>query len=71
MLRLLGFRRVRLLTNNPEKLSALAGAGIEVAGHSPLIAPVTPENRRYLSAKAERGGHMLGALTSRATSRRG
>lgn len=62
MLRLLGFRRVRLLTNNPEKLAALAGAGIEVAGHSPLLSPVTPENRRYMLAKAERGGHMLEQL---------
>ena len=62
MLRCLGYRRVRLLTNNPEKLAALARAGIEVAGHSPLLAPVTPENRRYLAAKAARGGHMLEKL---------
>ena len=62
MLRQLGFLRVRLLTNNPGKLSALTQEGIEVLGHAPLLAPMTAENRRYLVAKAERGGHMLDAL---------
>lgn len=62
MLRALGFLRVRLLTNNPEKLSALTREGIDVVGHAPLLAPMTAENRRYLLAKAERGGHMLDAL---------
>ena len=60
MLRQLGFSRVRLLTNNPQKLASLAQAGIKIEGHLPLRAPVTAENRRYLKAKAERGGHMLG-----------
>ncbi len=62
MLRLLGYRRVRLLTNNPEKLAALARAGIEIVERAPLLAPVTAENRRYMAAKAERGGHLLETL---------
>ncbi|MBC7800733.1 MAG: GTP cyclohydrolase II, partial [Gemmatimonadaceae bacterium] len=67
MLRQLGLLRVRLLTNNPEKMAALAGAGIEVAGHTSLLGPMTKENRRYLAAKAERGGHMLEALFANRT----
>ena len=59
MLRLLGCRRVVLLTNNPAKLDGLSGAGIEVSGCMPLHAPVNAENRRYLTAKAVRAGHRL------------
>src|SRR6266516_3765196 len=62
MLQLLGCRRVVLLTNNPAKLDGLAGAGIEVCGCMPLHAPVNAENRRYLTAKAVRAGHLLDHL---------
>jgi len=57
MLRELGIGRVRLLTNNPEKISALTGHGIEVAGRLPLVATVNAYNRRYLEAKLDRAGH--------------
>jgi GTP cyclohydrolase II len=59
MLELLGITRVRLLTNNPAKLEGLSKAGIKVAGRMPLEAPVTADNRRYLTAKASRAGHQL------------
>ena len=67
MLRLLGCKQVRLLTNNPAKLDGLAQAGIEIVGRVPLHGPVNADNRRYLTAKAMRAGHkldhLLGALT--------
>ena len=60
MLRSLGYRQVMLLTNNPEKIAALARTGIEVREVQPLAGLVTVENRRYLSTKARRAGHTLG-----------
>jgi GTP cyclohydrolase II len=48
-----------LLTNNPAKLAALSAAGIEICGRIPLHAPVSAENRAYLTAKALRAGHRL------------
>ncbi|NDY95610.1 GTP cyclohydrolase II [Wenzhouxiangella sp. C33] len=59
MLAALNIRKVRLLTNNPSKLRALAQGGIEVAGREKLYGQVTDENRRYLTAKASRSGHLL------------
>ena len=63
MLKMLGCSRVLLMSNNPAKISGLGDAGIEIAGSIPLVAPVTPHNRRYLAAKAARAGHRLGELT--------
>jgi GTP cyclohydrolase II len=63
MLQMLGCPRIRLLTNNPDKLEALAEAGVEVCGRLPLNTPINADNRRYLAAKASRAGHWLeGAL---------
>jgi GTP cyclohydrolase II len=59
MLELLGIQRVRLMTNNPTKVQGLTEAGIDVAGRMPIEAPVNADNRRYLTAKAERAGHQL------------
>ena len=59
MLAALKIRRVRLLTNNPAKIRALADGGIEIAGREKLFGRVTDENRRYLTAKAARSGHWL------------
>ncbi|WP_428489778.1 GTP cyclohydrolase II [Rhodopila sp.] len=59
MLRILGLNRVRLLTNNPDKVDAVAACGIEVTGREPhLIAP-NGVNDEYLATKAARFGHML------------
>lgn len=57
----LGLTRVRLLSNNPDKVDALRRAGIEVVEVVPLGAPPTPHNRAYLHAKATRLGHRLPA----------
>jgi GTP cyclohydrolase II len=59
MLQKLGFHRVRLLTNNPSRVEALARAGIEVVGRRPLVGAVTTENLPYLTAKVRRAGHLL------------
>jgi len=55
----LGIRRVRLLSNNPRKLRALAAAGIEIAERVPCEAPPTPRSLPYLRAKKEKMGHLL------------
>jgi GTP cyclohydrolase II len=59
MLRLLGYSKVRLLTNNPEKVRALEAAGIEVTERVPHAFPDNEHNRDYLRVKAEKGGHLL------------
>ncbi|MCG6657527.1 GTP cyclohydrolase II [Halomonas campisalis] len=59
MLKALGIRRVQLLTNNPRKVTALADGGIEVVARQALYGSLNDHNRRYLSAKAERAGHLL------------
>jgi GTP cyclohydrolase II len=64
MLKILGYTRVRLLTNNPAKLEGLARAGVEVVGRIPLQGPVNADNRRYLTAKATRAGHQLDHLVA-------
>ncbi len=60
MLRELGLSRVRLLTNNPEKVAALAGCGIEVVAREPHSFPPNGVNDGYLATKARRFGHLLG-----------
>lgn len=59
MLRQLGFARVRLMTNNPRKLRALAEHGIEVTERVPHAFPANSHNERYLWTKAQRSGHMF------------
>jgi GTP cyclohydrolase II len=59
MLRQLGFTKVRLLTNNPEKVAALARCGIEIVARVPHAFPANAHNERYLRTKAIRGGHLL------------
>jgi GTP cyclohydrolase II len=59
MLTLLGYRAVRLMTNNPQKIRALEAAGIKVAERVPHSFPDNAHNREYLRVKAERGGHLL------------
>ena len=59
MLEQLGLRRVRLLTNNPDKLAALAACGIAVAGRVPHAFAPNGVNDAYLATKARRFGHLL------------
>ena len=59
MLRQLGFTSVRLLTNNPEKMSGLEQCGIRVIERVPHIFPSNEHNTQYLVTKARRLGHMF------------
>ncbi len=55
----LGVRKMRLLTNNPRKVKALSGFGIEIVERLPLRAGDNPHNERYLQAKKEKLGHWM------------
>ena len=59
MLTLLGQRRVRQLTNNPEKMAQLEAAGITVAERVAHVLPANPFNERYLATKRDRTGHQF------------
>ncbi|MEJ5945880.1 3,4-dihydroxy-2-butanone-4-phosphate synthase [Pseudokineococcus basanitobsidens] len=59
VLRALGVRSARLLTNNPEKEEGVAEHGVVVSGRVPLVVPAGPEARRYLEVKRDRMGHLL------------
>ena len=58
----LGVRSMRLLTNNPAKRAGLEGYGLSLEERIPLETKPTPENLRYLRAKREKLGHLLGNL---------
>lgn len=59
MLALLGQDRVRLLTNNPDKVAQLEAAGIHVTERVPHRLPPNPHNERYLATKRDRTGHQF------------
>jgi GTP cyclohydrolase II len=59
MLRQLGITAVRLLTNNPDKVSALERYGIPIVERVPHVFPSNGHNERYLQTKATRSGHLL------------
>jgi GTP cyclohydrolase II len=59
MLDLLGQKRVRLLTNNPAKVSALANAGVDVVERVSHVVAANLHNRDYLDVKRRRTGHLL------------
>ncbi|MDR6224557.1 bifunctional 3,4-dihydroxy-2-butanone-4-phosphate synthase/GTP cyclohydrolase II [Desmospora profundinema] len=59
ILRDLGVRRMRLLTNNPRKITGLKGYGLEVTEVLPIQMPAVPDNEKYLKTKKSKLGHML------------
>jgi len=59
MLEAMGVGRVRLLTNNPDKLTALAACGVEIVGREPHTFAPNGINDEYLATKAARFGHLL------------
>ncbi|MDB5461233.1 MAG: cyclohydrolase [Caulobacteraceae bacterium] len=65
ILHTLGYRKITLLTNNPEKIGALTRAGIEVAGRQALFGGVTAQNHSYLHTKAARAQPILHDLRDR------
>ena len=54
-------KSIRLITNNPAKISALESEGIQVNERIEINSSVNPENSRYLTTKAERMNHLLHA----------
>jgi GTP cyclohydrolase II len=59
MLGLLGVPSIRLLTNNPAKVSALEAAGVTVAERVPHQLPSNPHNESYLATKRDKAGHLF------------
>ncbi len=59
ILRDIGLSKVRILTNNPKKISRLAVYGLEVVEQIPIEMPPNEVNRRYLQAKKYKMGHHL------------
>jgi GTP cyclohydrolase II/3,4-dihydroxy 2-butanone 4-phosphate synthase/GTP cyclohydrolase II len=55
----LGFPEIKLMTNNPAKVEALRGEGVDVIEQLPLIVKPSPYNTRYLATKKERMAHKL------------
>jgi GTP cyclohydrolase II len=55
----LGVRSVRLMTNNPSKVSALGELGVTVVGREPVVVKTNPYSELYLETKRERMGHHL------------
>ena len=55
----LGFREIRLMTNNPAKVTMMQNCGIRVAERVPLLVGQNPLNARYLDTKAAKSGHIL------------
>ncbi|NIK29540.1 3,4-dihydroxy 2-butanone 4-phosphate synthase/GTP cyclohydrolase II [Thalassobacillus devorans] len=55
----LGITKLRLLTNNPRKISGLGGHGLEVVERLPIEMPSRTENEKYLQTKKSKLGHLF------------
>jgi 3,4-dihydroxy 2-butanone 4-phosphate synthase/GTP cyclohydrolase II len=55
----LGIRKIRLLTNNPKKIIGLQGYGLEIVERIPIEIPPKDANRGYLQTKKQKMGHIL------------
>ena len=55
----LGARKLRILTNNPKKLVGLKGYGLEIVERIPLIIHPNPVNAKYLETKRDKLGHLI------------
>ena len=64
ILRRLGIDRIRLLTNNPEKVQALRDGGIRVVHRQPIYGSLNRHNVQYVTAKVQRAGHWLSEMLS-------
>ncbi len=59
ILKYLGVKRIRLLTNNPKKIYGLSGYGIELVERVPIEIKPNPVNFKYLKTKRDKLGHLL------------
>ena len=55
----LGVQKMRLMTNNPRKVTGLSGHGLEIVERIPLQTTPNAFNRRYLETKRSKLGHLL------------
>lgn len=61
ILRSLGIQQVRLLSNNPDKVTAVEAAGVRVVERVPCEVKPTPYAEQYLRTKKEKLGHLFGS----------
>jgi len=59
MLRSLHVPSIRIMTNNPDKISDLTRHGVKIVGRIPVPVQLNPHNRQYLEAKRRKLGHLL------------
>ncbi len=62
ILRQLGVKTMRLLSNNPRKLAGVTGEGLSVSERLPIEIPPTSSSERYLRTKKEKLGHLLSSV---------
>jgi 3,4-dihydroxy 2-butanone 4-phosphate synthase/GTP cyclohydrolase II len=60
----LGLRKIRLLTNNPKKIDAFLAGGFDlhVVDQIPIVTPIHEHNARYMATKRDKLGHQLPEL---------
>jgi len=56
----LGLKKLKVMSNNPRKFTALASYGLEISARVPLVIPSNPSNAGYLRTKRDKLGHLLG-----------
>jgi 3,4-dihydroxy 2-butanone 4-phosphate synthase/GTP cyclohydrolase II len=59
IIRDLGLRQLRILTNNPKKVNRLEVYGVQIVEQLPIEIPPTEHNRVYLRTKRDKMGHKL------------
>ena len=59
ILSMLGLSKIRLLTNNPQKIVGLQGHGLEIVERVPIIIPPSRYNKRYMDTKRDKMGHLI------------
>ena len=62
MLRHLGVKTTRLLSNNPRKLAGVTGEGLRVSERLPIEIAPNPSSARYLKTKKDKLGHLLSSV---------
>jgi len=55
----LGVKKMRLITNNPQKIIGLSGYDLEVVERIPLIIPIKKHNKKYMQTKKDKMGHLI------------
>jgi len=65
ILRDLGVRKMKLITNNPKKIVGLEGYGLRVTGRQSIEMEAEPENIGYLKCKKDKMGHLLEIFSSK------